>query len=46
MSRISKLERSEVTPEMSALYDKIFAQRGNVPNMFRTWRTGRRFSRP
>jgi len=36
MSRISKLERSEVTPEMSLLYDKIFAQRGNVPNMFRT----------
>ena len=36
MSRISKLERSEVTPEMNTLYDKIFAQRGNVPNMFRT----------
>lgn len=36
MSRISKLERSEVMPEMSLLYDKIFAQRGNVPNMFRT----------
>jgi uncharacterized peroxidase-related enzyme len=36
MSRISKLERSDVTPEMSALYDRIFAQRGNVPNMFRT----------
>lgn len=36
MSRISKLERSEVTTEMSTLYDKIFAQRGNVPNMFRT----------
>ena len=36
MSRISKLERSEVTTEMSALYDKIFAQRGSVPNMFRT----------
>jgi uncharacterized peroxidase-related enzyme len=36
MSRISKLERSEVTPEMTVLYDKIFAQRGNVPNMFRT----------
>jgi hypothetical protein len=36
MSRISKLERSEVLPEMAALYDKIFAQRGNVPNMFRT----------
>jgi uncharacterized peroxidase-related enzyme len=36
MSRISKLDRSEVTPDMAALYDKIFSQRGNVPNMFRT----------
>ena len=36
MSRISKLERSEVTADMAALFDKIFAQRGNVPNMFRT----------
>jgi uncharacterized peroxidase-related enzyme len=36
MSRISKLERSEVTPDMASLYDKIYAQRGNVPNMFRT----------
>jgi len=36
MSRISKVERSEVAPEMRLLYDKIFAQRGNVPNMFRT----------
>ena len=36
MSRIAKLGRSEVTPDMAALYDKIFAQRGNVPNMFRT----------
>jgi len=35
MSRISRLERSEVTPEMATLYDKAFAQRGNVPNMFR-----------
>jgi uncharacterized peroxidase-related enzyme len=35
MSRISRLERSEVTPEMATLYDKIFALRGNVPNMFR-----------
>jgi len=35
MSRISRLERSEVTPEISALFDRIFAQRGNVPNMFR-----------
>jgi uncharacterized peroxidase-related enzyme len=36
MSRISKLDRSEVTSDMAPLYDKIFAQRGNVPNMFRT----------
>ena len=35
MSRISRLERSEVTPEMATLYDKIFSLRGNVPNMFR-----------
>ncbi len=35
MSRISRLDRSEVTPEMAALYDKAFSQRGNVPNMFR-----------
>ena len=35
MSRISRLDRSEVTPEMAVLYDKVFAQRGNVPNMFR-----------
>ena len=35
MSRISRLDRSEVTPEMAALYDNAFAQRGNVPNMFR-----------
>jgi uncharacterized peroxidase-related enzyme len=35
MSRISRLDRSEVSPETAALYDKIFAVRGNVPNMFR-----------
>ena len=35
MSRISRLDRSEVTPDLATLYDKIFAQRGNVPNMFR-----------
>jgi uncharacterized peroxidase-related enzyme len=35
MSRISRLDRSEVSAEMAALYDKAFAQRGNVPNMFR-----------
>lgn len=35
MSRISRLDRSDVNPELAGLYDKIFAQRGNVPNMFR-----------
>ena len=35
MSRISRLDRSEVAPEIAVLYDKVFAQRGNVPNMFR-----------
>jgi uncharacterized peroxidase-related enzyme len=35
MSRISRLDRSEVTPPMATLYDKAFANRGNVPNMFR-----------
>lgn len=35
MSRISRLDRSEVAPDIAALYDKAFAQRGNVPNMFR-----------
>ena len=35
MSRISRLDRSDVAPEMAALYDKAFAQRGNVPNIFR-----------
>jgi uncharacterized peroxidase-related enzyme len=35
MSRISRLDRSEVTPDLAALFDKAFALRGNVPNMFR-----------
>ena len=35
MSRISRLDRTQVTPEISTLFDKVFAQRGNVPNMFR-----------
>src|SRR6202140_1827814 len=35
MSRISRLDRNDVTPDMAALYDKAFTQRGNVPNMFR-----------
>ena len=35
MSRISRLERSEATPDLQALFEKVYAQRGNVPNMFR-----------
>jgi uncharacterized peroxidase-related enzyme len=35
VSRISRLDRSDVTPDIASLYDKIFSQRGNVPNMFR-----------
>ena len=35
MSRISRLDRSDVSSELARLYDKIFAVRGNVPNMFR-----------
>ena len=35
MSRISRVNRSEVSPDMVALFDEIYAQRGNVPNMFR-----------
>jgi uncharacterized peroxidase-related enzyme len=35
MSRISRLDHSQVTPEIAVLYDKAHAMRGNVPNMFR-----------
>ena len=35
MPRISRLDRSEVAPENATLYDNTFAQRDNVPNIFR-----------
>ncbi len=35
MPRISRLNRDQVSPEIAAGFDKVFAQRGNVPNMFR-----------
>ena len=35
MSRISRLDRNQVSPEIAAGFDKVFSQRGNVPNMFR-----------
>lgn len=34
--RIRMLERDEVTPELGALYDKLLADRGVIPNMFKT----------
>jgi uncharacterized peroxidase-related enzyme len=36
MSRIHRLDRTEVPEDMVSLFDKIFSIRGNVPNMFRT----------
>jgi uncharacterized peroxidase-related enzyme len=35
MSRISRVNRNEVSEELNTLFDKIYAERGNVPNMFR-----------
>jgi hypothetical protein len=35
MSRISRLDRSQVTTEMAVHYDNVFAQCCNVPNIFR-----------
>jgi uncharacterized peroxidase-related enzyme len=35
-TRISMLERDQVTPELGSLYDALLAQRGVVPNMFKT----------
>jgi uncharacterized peroxidase-related enzyme len=34
--RVPMLERDQVTPELGALYDGLQAQRGVVPNMFKT----------
>lgn len=34
--RIPLLERGEVPPEIGAIYDALLAQRGAVPNMFKT----------
>jgi AhpD family alkylhydroperoxidase len=35
-ARIPMLERDEVAPEVAAMYDALLAQRGVVPNMFKT----------
>lgn len=36
MSRLSRLNRSEVAPELKDVYDKFLRDRGNVPYFFRT----------
>jgi uncharacterized peroxidase-related enzyme len=36
MPRISRLNRSEVSPELRDVYDKFLRDRGNVPYFFRT----------
>jgi uncharacterized peroxidase-related enzyme len=36
MPRISRLERSEVSPELTEIYDRYLRTRGNVPYFFRT----------
>lgn len=36
MPRISRLDRSEVSPELRESYDKFLRDRGNVPYFFRT----------
>jgi alkylhydroperoxidase family enzyme len=36
MTRISRLEKSQVDPESQELFEHFQRERGNVPNMFRT----------
>jgi uncharacterized peroxidase-related enzyme len=36
MPRISRLNRSEVSPELRGIYDRFLRDRGNVPYFFRT----------
>jgi alkylhydroperoxidase family enzyme len=36
MPRISRLNRSEVSPELRSVYDQFLRDRGNVPYFFRT----------
>jgi alkylhydroperoxidase family enzyme len=36
MARIRPLNPAEATPQAQALFEKFKAERGNIPNMFRT----------
>ena len=37
MSRLTRLTKDDVSPEVKALFDKVGVQRGNVPNMYRAF---------
>lgn len=37
MSRLPRLTKDEVPEDVRALYERVGAQRGNVPNMFRVY---------
>ena len=37
MSRLTRLTKDEVAPELADVYAKIGRERGNVPNMFRVF---------
>lgn len=37
MSRLSRLSRSQVSDDVREIYERVGAQRGNVPNMFRVY---------
>ena len=37
MSRITRLTRDEVVPDVKELYEAVGKARGNVPNMFRVY---------
>ena len=37
MSRLTRLTRNQVTPEVRALFERVGTLRGNIPNMFRVY---------
>ena len=37
MSRLSRLNRNEVPDDVREIFERVGAQRGNVPNMFRVY---------
>ena len=37
VSRLSRLSRSQVSDDVREIYERVGAQRGNVPNMFRVY---------